>query len=169
MLPYFRHHVSTHSLGEQTGAGEGTAVAREAGGGTAEAHKHGDRHEAQGLGRHGATAGETLGAGTCTHKGTRRQRGGVGESVEEAAMALVEFDLKGQLHTEVVNACIVVTFAEEDEDGGKVNRPYVGIVVSCDPTEGMDVQFGADDALYTITNEDDWHWGDNITNKVPMM
>ena len=84
-------------------------------------------------------------------------------------MALVEFDLKGQLHKEVVNACIVVTFAEEDEDGGKVNRPYVGIVVSYDPTEGMDVQFGADDALYTITNEDDWHWGDNITNKVPMM
>ena len=98
----------------------------------------------------------------------RGARGGVDESVEEAAMALVEFDLKGQLHTEVVNACIVVTFAEEDEDGGKVNRPYVGIVVSYDPTEGMDVQFGADDALYTITNEDDWHWGDNITNKVPM-
>ena len=64
---------------------------------------------------------------------------------------------------------VLDVLAEEDGDGGKVNRPYVGIVVSYDPTEGMDVQFGADDALYTITNEDDWHWGDNITNKVPMM
>jgi hypothetical protein len=37
--------------------------------------------------------------------------------------------------------------------------PYVGVVNSCDPREGLYVKFDSSPEEMLITNEDDWRWG----------
>jgi len=37
--------------------------------------------------------------------------------------------------------------------------PYIGVVNSCDPREGLYVKFEGFPEEMLITNEDDWVWG----------
>ena len=57
---------------------------------------------------------------------------------------------------------------EEDKHGRKVDVPYIGIVKSCDPREGLCVQFDSyEDQEMLITNEDDWRWGSHSGGRKP--
>jgi len=69
-----------------------------------------------------------------------------------------DFDFKGKSRAEVSGARITVWY-EEEHGGRKMDVPYLGVVNSCDPREGLYVKFEdyADEML--ITNEDDWRWG----------
>ena len=69
-----------------------------------------------------------------------------------------DFDFKGKPRSEVSGARITVWY-EEEHGGRKMDVPYLGVVNSCDPREGLYVKFEdyADEML--ITNEDDWRWG----------
>ena len=68
-----------------------------------------------------------------------------------------DFDFKGKSRLEVANARITVWY-EEEHYGRKTDVPYVGVVKSCDPREGLYVQFENYDGEMLITNEDDWRW-----------
>ena len=45
--------------------------------------------------------------------------------------------------------------------------PYVGVVKSCDPREGLYVQFENYDGEMLITNEDDWRWVRRVPRCAP--
>jgi len=79
-----------------------------------------------------------------------------------------DFDFKGKSRTEVSGARITVWYEEEDKNGRKVDVPYIGIVKSCDPREGLYVQFDSyEDQEMLITNEDDWRWGSHSGGRKP--
>ena len=79
-----------------------------------------------------------------------------------------DFDFKGKSRLEVANARITVWYEEEDKHGRKVDVPYIGIVKSCDPREGLYVQFDSyEDQEMLITNEDDWRWGSHSGGRKP--
>lgn len=79
-----------------------------------------------------------------------------------------EFDFKGKARAEVAGARITVWYEEEDKNGRKVDVPYIGIVKSCDPREGLYVQFDSyEDQEMLITNEDDWRWGSHSGGRKP--
>ena len=78
-------------------------------------------------------------------EGVRRQRRG-------------DFDFKGKPRSELAGARITVWY-EEDHGGRKMDVPYVGVVNSCDPREGLYVKFEGFPEEMLITNEDDWRWG----------
>ena len=69
-----------------------------------------------------------------------------------------DFDFKGKPRAEVSGARITVWY-EEDLGGRKMDVPYVGVVSSCDPREGLYVKFEGSPEEMLITNEDDWRWG----------
>uniref|UniRef100_A0A7S4B1J1 Uncharacterized protein n=1 Tax=Chrysotila carterae TaxID=13221 RepID=A0A7S4B1J1_CHRCT len=69
-----------------------------------------------------------------------------------------DFDFKGKSRAEVSGARITVWY-EEEHGGRKMDVPYVGIVNSCDPREGLYVKFDGSHEEMLITNEDDWRWG----------
>jgi len=58
-----------------------------------------------------------------------------------------------------VSGARITVWYEEEHGGRKMDVPYLGVVNSCDPREGLYVKFEdyADEML--ITNEDDWRWG----------
>lgn len=79
-----------------------------------------------------------------------------------------EFDFKGKARSEVMGARITVWYEEEDKHGRKMDVPYIGIVKSCDPREGLYVQFDSyEDQEMLITNEDDWRWGSHSGGRKP--
>lgn len=79
-----------------------------------------------------------------------------------------DFDFKGKSRAEVSGARITVWYEEEDKHGRKVDVPYIGIVKSCDPREGLYVQFDSyEDQEMLITNEDDWRWGSHSGGRKP--
>ena len=69
-----------------------------------------------------------------------------------------DFDMKGKPRAEVSGARITVWY-EEEHGGRKMDVPYVGVVNSCDPREGLYVKFEGFPEEMLITNEDDWRWG----------
>ena len=69
-----------------------------------------------------------------------------------------DFDFKGKSRAEVSGARITVWY-EEEHGGRKMDVPYVGVVNSCDPREGLYVKFEGFPEEMLITNEDDWQWG----------
>jgi hypothetical protein len=69
-----------------------------------------------------------------------------------------DFDFKGKARAEVSGARITVWY-EEEHGGRKMDIPYVGVVNSCDPREGLYVKFENYPEEMLITNEDDWQWG----------
>ena len=69
-----------------------------------------------------------------------------------------DFDFKGKPRAEVSGARITVWY-EEEHGGRKMDVPYVGVVNSCDPREGLYVKFEGFPEEMLITNEDDWQWG----------
>ena len=69
-----------------------------------------------------------------------------------------DFDFKGKARAEVSGARITVWY-EEEHGGRKMDVPYVGVVNSCDPREGLYVKFEGFPEEMLITNEDDWQWG----------
>jgi hypothetical protein len=69
-----------------------------------------------------------------------------------------DFDMKGKPRAEVSGARITVWY-EEEHGGRKMDVPYVGVVNSCDPREGLYVKFEGFGEEMLITNEDDWRWG----------
>ena len=69
-----------------------------------------------------------------------------------------DFDMKGKARAEVSGARITVWY-EEEHGGRKMDVPYVGVVNSCDPREGLYVKFEGFPEEMLITNEDDWRWG----------
>lgn len=69
-----------------------------------------------------------------------------------------DFDFKGKPRAEVSGARITVWY-EEEHGGRKMDVPYVGVVNSCDPREGLYVKFDSSPEEMLITNEDDWRWG----------
>ena len=69
-----------------------------------------------------------------------------------------DFDFKGKARAEVSGAPITVWY-EEEHGGRKMDVPYVGVVNSCDPREGLYVKFEGFPEEMLITNEDDWQWG----------
>ena len=69
-----------------------------------------------------------------------------------------DFDFKGKARGEVSGARITVWY-EEEHGGRKMDVPYVGVVNSCDPREGLYVKFEGFPEEMLITNEDDWRWG----------
>lgn len=69
-----------------------------------------------------------------------------------------DFDFKGKPRAEVSGARITVWY-EEEHGGRKMDVPYVGVVNSCDPREGLYVKFEGSPEEMLITNEDDWRWG----------
>ena len=69
-----------------------------------------------------------------------------------------DFDFKGKSRAEVSGARITVWY-EEEHGGRKMDVPYVGVVNSCDPREGLYVKFEGFAEEMLITNEDDWQWG----------
>ena len=69
-----------------------------------------------------------------------------------------DFDMKGKPRAEVSGARITVWY-EEEHGGRKMDVPYVGVVNSCDPREGLYVKFEGFAEEMLITNEDDWQWG----------
>ena len=78
-----------------------------------------------------------------------------------------DFDFKGKSRLEVANARITVWY-EEEHYGRKTDVPYVGVVKSCDPREGLYVQFDSyEDQEMLITNEDDWRWGSHSGGRKP--
>ena len=77
-----------------------------------------------------------------------------------------DFDFKGKSRLEVANARITVWY-EEEHYGRKTDVPYVGVVKSCDPREGLYVQFENYDGEMLITNEDDWRWVRRATPRPP--
>merc|ERR1719469_421480 len=79
-----------------------------------------------------------------------------------------DFDFKGKARAEVSGARITVWYEEEDKHGRKVDVPYIGIVKSCDPREGLYVQFDSyEDQEMLFTNEDDWRWGSHSGGRKP--
>ena len=79
-----------------------------------------------------------------------------------------DFDFKGKPRAEVSGARITVWYEEEDKNNRKVDVPYIGIVKSCDPREGLYVQFESyEDQEMLITNEDDWRWGSHSGGRKP--
>ena len=79
-----------------------------------------------------------------------------------------DFDFKGKARAEVSGARITVWYEEEDKHTRKVDVPYIGIVKSCDPREGLYVQFDSyEDQEMLITNEDDWRWGSHSGGRKP--
>ena len=78
-----------------------------------------------------------------------------------------DFDFKGKARAEVSGARITVWY-EEEHGGRKMDVPYIGIVKSCDPREGLYVQFDSyEDQEMLITNEDDWRWGSHSGGRKP--
>ena len=69
-----------------------------------------------------------------------------------------DFDFKGKARGEVSGARITVWY-EEEHGGRKMDVPYIGVVNSCDPREGLYVKFEGFPEEMLITNEDDWSWG----------
>ena len=69
-----------------------------------------------------------------------------------------DFDFKGKARAEVSGARITVWY-EEEHGGRKMDVPYIGVVNSCDPREGLYVKFEGFPEEMLITNEDDWSWG----------
>ncbi|KOO28280.1 hypothetical protein Ctob_008346 [Chrysochromulina tobinii] len=69
-----------------------------------------------------------------------------------------DFDMKGKPRAEVSGARITVWY-EEEHGGRKMDVPYMGVVNSCDPREGLYVKFDNFAEEMLITNEDDWRWG----------
>ena len=69
-----------------------------------------------------------------------------------------DFNLKGKPRAEVSGARITVWY-EEEHGGRKMDVPYLGVVSSCDPREGLYVKFEDYPEEMLITNEDDWLWG----------
>ena len=69
-----------------------------------------------------------------------------------------DFNLKGKPRAEVSGARITVWY-EEEHGGRKMDVPYIGVVNSCDPREGLYVKFEGFPEEMLITNEDDWSWG----------
>ena len=69
-----------------------------------------------------------------------------------------DFDFKGKARAEVSGARITVWY-EEEHGGRKMDVPYIGVVNSCDPREGLYVKFEGFPEEMLITNEDDWQWG----------
>ena len=69
-----------------------------------------------------------------------------------------DFDMKGKPRAEVSGARITVWY-EEEHGGRKMDVPYIGVVNSCDPREGLYVKFEGFPEEMLITNEDDWRWG----------
>ena len=53
-----------------------------------------------------------------------------------------DFDFKGKARAEVSGARITVWY-EEEHGGRKMDVPYIGVVNSCDPREGLYVKFEA--------------------------
>ena len=79
-----------------------------------------------------------------------------------------EFDFKGKARSEVLGARITVWYEEEDKHGRKMDVPYIGIVKSCDPREGLYVQFDSyEDQEMLITNEVVWRWGSHSGGRKP--
>mmetsp|Transcript_13404 Transcript_13404/g.26994 ORF Transcript_13404/g.26994 Transcript_13404/m.26994 type:complete len:274 (-) Transcript_13404:342-1163(-) len=70
----------------------------------------------------------------------------------------VDFDFRGKPRAEVSGARITVWY-EEEHGGRKMDVPYLGVVKSCDPREGLYVMFDDTPDEMLITNEDDWRWG----------
>ena len=66
--------------------------------------------------------------------------------------------MTGKPRAEVSGARITVWY-EEEHGGRKMDVPYMGVVNSCDPREGLYVKFDNFAEEMLITNEDDWRWG----------
>ena len=72
-----------------------------------------------------------------------------------------DFDFKGKPRGEISGALVTVWY-EEEHGGRKMDVPYIGVVNSCDPREGLYVKFEGFHEEMLITNEDDWRWGRHL-------
>jgi len=81
-----------------------------------------------------------------------------GANAPQRSKRRTDFDFKGKSRAEVSGARITVWY-EEEHGGRKMDVPYVGVVNSCDPREGLYVKFEGSPEEMLITNEDDWRWG----------
>ena len=69
-----------------------------------------------------------------------------------------DFNFKGKARGDVSGSKITVWY-EEEHGGRAIDVPYIGIVNSSDPREGLYVKFDDYPEEMLITNEDDWRWG----------